>query len=234
MCHMQRTETSEKMNSGEFVLIDYVGRIKNSGEIFDLTREDEAKKAGIYKKDFKYGPVPVVIDGNFVLPGLNNALKEMKVGEKRKVVIQPEKGFGKRSDELIKLIPEPKFKENNIDATPGSFVTINTFRGRIVSIDGGRVKVDFNHPLAGKELEYEVEVISLINDVAEKARAIVYYFTGLEKEKIEVSIKEKGVEITTKKELDPKIETKEIITKNIMKWINELEEVRFVDVFEKE
>lgn len=85
MCHMQRTETSEKMNSGEFVLIDYVGRIKNSGEIFDLTREGEAKEAGIYKKDFKYGPVPVVIDGNFVLPGLNDALKEMKVREKEKL-----------------------------------------------------------------------------------------------------------------------------------------------------
>lgn len=71
------------MNSGEFVLIDYVGRVKDSNEIFDITKEDVAKKEGVYKNEFKYGPVPIIIDADFVLPGLNEAAKEMEVGQKK-------------------------------------------------------------------------------------------------------------------------------------------------------
>ncbi|MCS7123542.1 MAG: FKBP-type peptidyl-prolyl cis-trans isomerase, partial [Candidatus Aenigmarchaeota archaeon] len=78
---MQRK--GEKMNTGDFVYIDYVGRIKDTGEIFDLTKEDLAKKEGIYKPEIKYKPIPIIVDAKFILSGLNKALKEMKVGEKR-------------------------------------------------------------------------------------------------------------------------------------------------------
>ena len=79
--NMQR-DKDDQMNSGDFIRIDYVGKIKESGEIFDITKEDAAKQEGIYNPQFKYGPVPVIIDANFVLPGLNEVLKEMKVGDK--------------------------------------------------------------------------------------------------------------------------------------------------------
>jgi FKBP-type peptidyl-prolyl cis-trans isomerase 2 len=219
------------MNSGDFVYIEYVGKIKESGEIFDLTREDVAKKENMYNEEIKYGPVPIVVDADFVMPGLNDALKEMKVGEKKNFEIKPDRAFGERNSELVKLIPEARFKEQNMDATPGSFVTINKLKGRILSVDGGRVKVDFNHPLAGKTLEYEIEIISRIEDQTEKVKALIYYFTSIQKEDLEIKIMEKTAEVEFKKQFNMMKEVKEIIAKNIVKWIKPVEKVKFVDVF---
>jgi FKBP-type peptidyl-prolyl cis-trans isomerase 2 len=220
------------MKSGEFIYIDYIARIKDTGEIFDLTKEDLARKEGIFNEKIKYRPVPIVIDGGFVIAGLNDALKEMNVGEKKTVVIDPEKAFGERSEELVKLIPEARFKEQGTDVAPGSFVTINNLRGRIVSIDGGRVSVDFNHPLAGKTLEYDVEIVKEIKESAEKIKAIVYYFTGLEVEGIDVQINEKVAEVEIKN-IDIGKRSKSMIASQIMKWIEEVETVKFVDIFKK-
>jgi len=222
------------MNSGDFVYIEYVGKIKESGEIFDLTRKDVAKKENIYNEEIKYGPVPIIVDADFVMTGLNEALKEMNVGEKKNFEIKPEKAFGERNTELVKLIPEARFKEQDMDATPGSFVTINKLKGRILSVDGGRVKVDFNHPLAGKTLEYEIEIVSKIEDQTEKVKALIYYFTSIPKEDLEVKIMEKLAEIEFKKQFNMMREVKEMIAKNIVKWIKPVEKVKFIDVFGSE
>jgi FKBP-type peptidyl-prolyl cis-trans isomerase 2 len=219
------------MNSGDFVYVDYVGRIKESGEIFDLTKEDVAKKENLYNKEFKYGPVPIAVDADFVLPGLSEALKEMKVGERKTVEIKPEKAFGERNTELIKLIPEARFKEQDIDARPGNFVTVNRLRGKIVSVDGGRIKVDFNHPLAGKTLEYGLEVVGQITEQDEKIKAVVYYFTSIAREDMEVKVADTVVEIEFKKQFNIAKEAKDVIAKNIIRWIKPIEKVKFVDVF---
>lgn len=222
------------MNSGDFVYVDYVGRVKDSGEIFDLTKEDVAKKENIYRKEFKYGPVPMIVDSDFILPGLNEALKEMNVGEKKTIEIKPEKAFGERNLEMIRLIPKSKFKEQDIEARPGEFVTVNRMRGRIVSADGGRVKVDFNHPLAGKTLEYELEVVSQIIEQDEKVKAVAFYFTSIGKEDMEVRINDTVAEIEFKKHFNIAIEAKDMVAKNIIKWIKPIEKVKFVDVFGSE
>jgi len=221
------------MNAGDFVYVDYIGKVKDSGEIFDLTIEDVAKKEGIYNPKFKYGPVPIIVDAEFILPGLNEALREMKVGEKKTVEIPSDKAFGERNVELVKLIPESRFKEQGLDARPGSVVTINRINGRIISVDGGRVKVDFNHPLAGKTLEYEIEIKEEIKNKEEKIKAVVYYFTGLEKGDVDATVKEKEVEINVKKKINILSEVKQTISSTIIKWIKEIEKVKFVEIFEK-
>jgi FKBP-type peptidyl-prolyl cis-trans isomerase SlyD len=222
------------VNSGDFVYVDYVGRVKDSGEIFDLTKEDVAKKENIYRKEFKYGPVPMIVDADFILLGLNEALKEMNIGEKKTVEIKPEKAFGERNPEMIRLIPESKFKEQDVEARPGEFVTVNRMRGRVVSADGGRVKVDFNHPLAGKTLEYELEVVSQITEQDEKVKAVAFYFTGIGKEDVEVRINDTVAEIEFKKKFNITIEAKGMVAKNIIKWVKPIEKVKFVDVFSNE
>jgi FKBP-type peptidyl-prolyl cis-trans isomerase SlyD len=216
-----------KMKSGDFVYIDYTARV--GGEVFDTTKEDVAKKEGIFNERIKYGPLPIIIDAGFTIPGLNDAIKEMDVGEKKKVSIPPEKAFGKRNEELVKLIPEARFREQDVDVIPGSYVMVNNLRGKIISVDGGRVKVDFNHPLAGKTLEYEVEIVKKIEEKEEKVKAIVNYFTGLEDVNIKVS--EKEVEIEAKAEIEGRI--KAAIASQIIKWIEGIETVKFVDVFKK-
>jgi FKBP-type peptidyl-prolyl cis-trans isomerase SlyD len=107
-------------------------------------------------------------------------------------------------------------------------------KGKVISIDGGRVKVDFNHFLAGKTLEYEIEIVSEIKDQAEKVKSIVYYFTGINKEDLDVKLDENVVEIEFKKHFNIVKEAKSIIARNIIKWVKPIEKVKFVDVFNEQ
>ena len=222
-----------KMKDGDFVYIDYVGKVKDSGEIFDVTNEQSARKEGVWKEAFKYGPVPVVVGADFVLPGLNDALKEMKIGENKKVEIKPDRAFGERNSEYVKLIPEARFKEQNIDVEVGQFVTINRLRGKVLSMDGGRVRVDFNHPLASKTLAYDLTAVGKIEGAAEKVQALVYYFVGVDKEGVGVVMKGNEAEVEFKNKIDVHKEAKETIATNALKYVGGIEKVMFVDVFEK-
>lgn len=220
------------MKEGDFVYIEFIGRIKDTGEIFDLTNEELAKKEGVYNQNAKYVPVPVVVGANFVLKGLDEALLSMNVGEKKTVEMPVEKAFGERKAELIKLIPMSTFREQNVDPNPGGYVTINGLNGRVISNDGGRVKVDFNHPLAGKKLEYEVEIKEEIKDDNQRAIAVVNYYTGLDKENIESKIIEKTAEIKLKGGVEIPNRLKETIANSITKWVG-MDKIRFVYEYEK-
>lgn len=220
------------MQEGSFVYIDYVGKIKDTGEIFDLTKEEIAKKEKIFNPNVKYKPIPVIVGAGLVLKGIENAMKEMKIGEKRTIEISPEDGFGERNPEFVKLIPFSVFKEQNVDVNSGSYVTVNRVTGKIISIDGGRVKVDFNHPLAGKRLKYEIEIKEEIKNPEEKIKAIVTYHSGIEKDDVSVEIKEKEVEITFKKRTELPGVIKKRIADVLIKWVA-LEKVKLVDVYTK-
>lgn len=217
------------MKEGEFIKIDYVGKIKESGKIFDLTKEDIAKENGIYNPEFTYKPVPVIIGSHFIIKGIEDELKKMKVGEKRKIIVNPENGFGNRSEKLIKLIPLAEFKKQKIDPFPGMPITISNLRGRVLSISGGRVKVDFNHPLAGKELEYELEIKEEITKKEDKVKAILELFIKTKKD-IKVEIKENILEI--KMDIDIPRRVKEDIVETIKKWVKDIDKVRFLEEFD--
>ena len=219
------------MKEGDFVRINYVGRVKESGKVFDTTYEDVAKKEGIYDPNYAYRPIPVVVGGGFVLKGVDEALLQMNVGEKKKIVIPPEKAFGKRDPSLIKLISLSEFKKQNIQPRPGMSISVNNRSGRIISVSGGRVKVDFNHPLAGKELEYELEVVEKIEKPEDKVKAIIEYFSKVPPENIIASIRKKSVEISFKPRVDMRITAKQVLADSIKKWIEGIEKVKFVEEF---
>jgi FKBP-type peptidyl-prolyl cis-trans isomerase 2 len=221
------------MKSGDFIYIDYIGKIKDTEEVFDTTKEDVAKTKGVFDAKTKYKPVPIVVDADFIIKGLNDALKEMKVGEKRVIEITPDKAFGSRDQNLVKLIPEVKFKEQDVDVSPGSFVTISGLKGKVISIDGGRVKVDFNHPLAGKTLEYDLEIVRDIKELKEKVEAIVYYFTNLENDDMKTTVVENCVDVEIIKRVGISREVKERMANTITKWIDEINKVRFIETFGK-
>lgn len=222
------------MKTGDFVEVDYVGRIKETGQIFDLTKEGVAKKENVYNPKTKYGPVVLIVGADFIIKGLDEALKEMKVGDKRKVEIPPEKAFGEKRSELLRTIPLARFKEQNLDPVPGAVVNIGAMRGMIVSVGGGRVNVDFNHPLAGKALEYDIEIKSQITGTKERIESVAKYFTGIEE--VDVTLKGKDVgkeaEINIKKRVDVTRSVKIMIAKVAVQWCN-IDKVKFVDIFEK-
>ncbi len=218
------------MKVGDFVEVDYVGRIKDTGKIFDLTKEEIAKKENVYNPKVSYNPVVLIVGADFIIKGLDETLRDAKVGEKKEVDIPPAKAFGERKDKLIRTIPLGKFKEQKLDPSPGAVVNIGNLKGRIVSVSGGRVKVDFNHPLAGKTLEYEIEIKSLVKEVPEKVKSIVKYFTGIDD--VDVICKNEEAEIKIKKDVDVVRPVKKMISDAVIKWCG-IGKVKFVEVFEK-
>lgn len=166
------------MKEGELVLIDYTGR--TDGNIFDTTREDDAEEFDYDRGDAEYEPVPVLIGREYVLEGLEDAVSDMEVGASKTVEIPPEKGYGKRTADDIERYSEREFRKQDVQVAPGEEVVIGDRRGKVVSAASGRIRIDFNHPLAGKTLEYEVEVLEKIEDDEEKARRIFKHHVGEE------------------------------------------------------
>ncbi len=170
------------MQKGNFVRISYKGKIKETGEIFDEGKD-----------------IPIVVGEGFVIKGLDEELEKMQVGEKKTIEIQPEKAFGERDPKLVKLIPLSEFRKNNTSPYPGMVIRADNLYGRVLSVDSGRVRVDFNHPLAGKVLEYEIEITEEIKTQEEKAKALVEFFTGVKN--AEVNVSENSVEIKVKQSI---------------------------------
>jgi FKBP-type peptidyl-prolyl cis-trans isomerase SlyD len=219
------------MKEGDFIRIDYVGRISESGEIFDLTKESVAKEKGIHNPNFKYGPVPVILGAHHVVKGLENELMKMKTGQKKKLTVKPEDALGERNSKLIRLIPLSEFKKRDIDPFPGMPIVERGMRGRVLSVSGGRVRVDFNHPLAGKTLDYEVEVKEKITNTKEKIMAILELFLRFEKAEIKIKIDKESLEIKIDKKKDVPKTIKKVIANNVIKWVKGIKKVRFIEEF---
>lgn len=213
----------------EFVLVDYTGKEKDTGRVFDTTSEEVAKKNGLYNKDITYKPVTMILGEKMLIEGFEEALNSMKNGEEREVEIPPEKAYGQRDSTLVKLIPRKFFKDKNIEPRPGLWLYIENMPARIQSVSGGRVRVDFNHELAGKTLVFRIKLEKKLKDEDEKIRALVgMYFPGLKEDKFKITRKEKEVELMLPAEvlkLSDLQARKVQLTENIKKYVR-IEKVR--------
>ncbi|MFB6182766.1 MAG: peptidylprolyl isomerase, partial [Candidatus Nanohaloarchaea archaeon] len=151
---------------------------KTDGEIFDLTLEDKAKEENIHREDAEYKPVPVLIGEEYVIPGFEEQVKELEVGDEKEFNVSPEDGYGERDPDQIETYPEKEFNKQDVNVRPGEQVMIGRRRGKVISKNSGRVKVDFNHPLAGKELHYWVKVNEKVEDDEEIVQHIFNFRIG--------------------------------------------------------
>nr|WP_240923427.1 peptidylprolyl isomerase [Thermococcus sp. 18S1] len=190
-----------KVQKGDVIRLHYTGRVKETGEVFDTTYEEVAKEAGIYNENGIYGPVPIAVGAGHVLGGLDEQLEGLEVGKKYEIIVPPEKGFGKRDPKLIKTFTLGQFRRQGIYPFPGMPVEIETesgrkLKGRVLTVSGGRVRVDFNHPYAGKHLIYEAEVVEKIEDPIEKVKALIELrMPMVDTEKVIIEVGEKDVTV---------------------------------------
>jgi FKBP-type peptidyl-prolyl cis-trans isomerase 2 len=154
-----------KTKVGDFIELKYVGRLDN-GRVFDLNDKELAKKEGLNSS--RIAPKTIVCIGKQdVVPGLDEFLIDKEIGKELTVSIPCEKGFGKKEAQLIQMMPLKKFKEHNINPVPGLQLNIDNMVGVVKTVSGGRCMVDFNHPLAGKVLNYTITVSRQVKDVKE-------------------------------------------------------------------
>jgi hypothetical protein len=99
--------------------------------------------------------------------------------------IEAKDGFGLKDPKKLQLIPMKFFKRDNVQPVPGLQVNIDDQIGVVRSVSGGRVIVDFNHPLSSKDLIYEVNIVRKVEDVKEQVESI-FKVIGIKTEKIVV------------------------------------------------
>ncbi|MDY6769944.1 MAG: FKBP-type peptidyl-prolyl cis-trans isomerase [Candidatus Nanohaloarchaea archaeon] len=189
------------VEDGDVVEIDYVGRVQDTGEIFDLTSEEVAEEEGYETQEMELGPVKVLIGAGHVIPGLESALKEMEAGDERTVEVDAADAFGERDGDSIETFSRGEFEEYDVEPRRGLVVEIDGRRGKIVSASAGRVRVDFNHPLAGKDLEYDVEVLDVVDDVEDRVAAVLEYY-GMDELGPDIAVEDGDLTVTFEEAVD--------------------------------
>ena len=231
------------IKDGDFVRVNFTGKIKENDEVFDTTYDEIAQEAEIFEENKTYKPIPIVVGGNHLLPAIEEEIVGLDAGDRKTVEVDSENGFGPRDPKAIQLIPMKEFKKQGMTPYPGMRISAEGGEGRILTVNGGRVKVDFNHPLAGKDLIYDVEVTEIIEDNDEKIKSMIelhYSNPNVDLEKTEISIEDGVVNI----QLDEmaKFDQQSYmditfarfrIAKDIWENIEEVTKVNFVDAFEK-
>ncbi|MGE0793119.1 MAG: peptidylprolyl isomerase [Candidatus Woesearchaeota archaeon] len=163
------------MKKGTFIELDYTGRTADTKEAFDTTSEDIAKKEGIYSPKTKYGSIIVVLGEGHLIPGLEKRLEGKEIG-KYTFEIPDVEAFGKKSAANLKLMPAKAFKSDNVRPYPGLQINVDGQIGIIKSVSGGRIIVDFNHPLSSRDVEYEVHVKQIITDKQKQVESLFELF----------------------------------------------------------
>ena len=208
-----------KLKNGDFIEIDYTAVDKETGKIFDLTSEEEAKKHNIYNSKVKYKSIIICLGEKQIIEGLDNELIGKEVNKDYTIDVAPINGFGKKDPRFLKLVPLKLFKQQKIHPFPGLQVDMDKATGTIRSVSGGRIIVDFNHPLAGHNLKYNVSIRKIITDDKLKAESILEKIIPspkLELENDKLKISSNIPEMLQK-----------VLEKTILKTIPTIKEVKF-------
>ena len=225
------------IEKGDFILVDYVGKIKETNEVFDTTIEEVAKKEGLYKEGGIYEPKLVVVGEGWVLKALDESLLNLEVGKTEKIEVPPEKAFGHRDPEKVKLIPLRRLTSRGITPKLGERIEIDGKLAIVRTIGSGRVQLDFNHPLAGKTLVYEVTVKKKLEEKKEKIAALIHRrIPVVEIDKFNLKVTKVGVTIEVPEEafyVEGIQLAKRGIAMDIQKFFPEVTSVKFVEVFKK-
>ncbi|MGC9309138.1 MAG: FKBP-type peptidyl-prolyl cis-trans isomerase [Candidatus Nanoarchaeia archaeon] len=175
-----------KINKNDFIEIEFTGKLKDTGEIFDTNKKKDAKKLGKEPK-----PYIMAVGHGMLIKGLDDELIGKETGKEYTSEFPPEKAFGKRRKEMVKMIPMRAFQEQNIMPRRGMQLSLDGQLVRILSASGGRVLVDFNNPLAGKDVIYEYKINKKIDDLNEKINALQDFFF---RKQFDFNVKDKTIE----------------------------------------
>lgn len=157
---------------GSFLLVDLTAKVQETGEVIDTTNEGVAKEAKIFNESEAYVPRLLIVGSDDVPKPLMEALRKAEVGAAQQVAVSPEQGYGLRDPSKVRILPLRKFADVK-DLDVGSRVEVDGKIGTVRSITSGRVSVDFNPPLAGRTITYDVKVVSIVEGEPEQIRELI-------------------------------------------------------------
>jgi len=143
-------QNAAQAKNGDIVEVDYTGTLEN-GTVFDTSEGRE--------------PLEFTLGQGQMIPGFEQAVLGMKVGESKTVTIPADEAYGPYRDDMVQVInreeltniPNPEVGQQLYGSQPGG----GTITGTITNVTDTTVTVDFNHRLAGKDLTFEIELVSI-------------------------------------------------------------------------
>src|SRR3989338_185345 len=144
------TETAKKVQNGDSIKIHYKGTFPD-GVVFDSSEGRE--------------PIAFTVGEGKVIKGFDAAVLGMKQGEKKSVTIQPADAYGDKNPKLVLPVPKDRLPKD-MDPQPGLLLTLQSPDGRVIRakidrIENDKIMLDVNHPLAGKTLHFDLELIEV-------------------------------------------------------------------------
>src|SRR5215212_3411894 len=221
-------------DKGSLILLDYTARIKDNGEIFETTIEEDAKKSNLYDPTRKYEPRLISVGEGWVLKGLDEALTSTDVGQKLSVEISPDKGFGERDTNKVRMIPQRKLGEKANEVKVGDVIELDDRTGIVRYIGSGRVQIDYNHRLASRVLVYDVNVVKKVESNDDKIKYLLKRRLPINDEKAKFEYKGDTVIIELSEDislLDGLQIIKKAVTSDIFKFVDGLNKVMFQEVY---
>lgn len=139
-----------KAKANDTVKVHYTGRL-TSGEIFDTSRERE--------------PLQFVVGGGQMIPGFDAAVNGMQLDEKKEVTIPCAEAYGERMDQMVQEVPRTHLPED-MNPQIGQTLVASSPEGHqtqviVTQVTDESITVDANHPLAGQDLIFEIELVEI-------------------------------------------------------------------------
>jgi len=226
------------LQKGDFILIDYVAKVKETNEVFDTTQEEVAKKERLGKEGDIYEPKLVVLGESWVLKALDEALTAMDADKPQSVEISAEKGFGQRDPEKIKRVPIKQLYAKEINPVVGARIEFQGKMATVRSTGSGRVLLDYNPPLAGRTLIYDVKITKKLDLAEEKIGALIHRRVPVvEENKFQIALNGINLIINMPEEtfyVEGIQIAKRGIAMDIQKFLPEIAETKFVETFKSE
>lgn len=216
-----------KISKHDFVEIHYTGKVKLLNRIFDTSDEHVAKSNDIFSKNMKYGPVTICIGEHNVIKGLDSKLENRETGKTYEIEISPEEGFGKKDPKLMKIVSIALFKKQNMQPHPGLQINADGMIATVRSVNGGRVSLDFNHPLAGRDLVYTINVLKKVDDMHEQVKSLVRFNLLLPEDNFKTEILEDTLKVTSKIKIPKQLQDR--FEEKVKTLIPKLKKIEFLE-----
>lgn len=140
-----------QVKPGDTVRLHYTGKLDDGTEFDSSNGRD---------------PLEFTVGSGQIIPGLDQAVAGMEVGESKTVTVPPEQAYGDRDPARQQSVPRDQIPDH-IPTDPGTRLQVQTPEGQTIAVvvadvDDSSVTLDANHPLAGQNLTFDVEVVEIV------------------------------------------------------------------------
>ena len=221
------------VNKGDFIKVEMTGSTVETGEVFETTSEEVAQESGLWDENRTYEPRLVIVGDGYVLKGLDDRLPGTPFDEEIEVEIPPTEAFGERNPADVQMIPFRVLRSKGINPYVGAELEIEGRPAIIRSVGAGRVQVDYNHRLAGRQIVYKMKVVEHISDDKDKMRALIgRRFLGIDTAEFKLKKTKKKLRIGIPDQIffGENIQiAKRGVALDLLRYFEEIEEVEYYE-----